>query len=424
MSSALVSTSIFIGVITTFILYALTLVVIWVYKKKIIVILKKIYNQKVPYQLYNLGRNKKGIEAFSTLNSYTPDIVFYFSASSSSFLIHIKMWLPYLEKTNLKIYIMVREYQHIKPLKVITNIPICFASSLRDIETFLPESVKLAFYANNGTKNTHLIRFNQLKHIQLLHGDSEKPSSYNPVSKMYDKLYVSGQRAIDRYTDNNVCIDKNVFEIIGRPQLSELKIGKQDSELLRTVLIAPTWGGYFEDTNFSSLFQIYEIVEYFFSQEEDIRVIIRLHPSTNRNDKKVDGYLMRLEALIFEKNNGSFFSYDRDIIEDFNISNCILSDISSMPIDYLYTEKPIVHLNIKNIFSTPEKTTYAKYINAVYILDKNLSNIKSIFDDVFYKDTLEDLRKNIKYYYHGKFEKPLVDKFVEVVLNDFVQKKY
>ena len=417
-----VSTSIFIGVATTFFLYVLTSSIGVGIQTKIIKILKKIY-KKAPCQLYNLGKCKKGIRAFQALNEYRPDIVFYFSAPSSTFLYHVTMWLPYLKKTNLKIYIMVREYKHIGTLREITDLPICFAHSLRDIETFLPESVKLAFYANNGTKNTHLVRFNHIKHIQLLHGDSEKPPSYNPISKMYDRLYVSGRRAIDRYKENKIYINEEVFEIIGRPQLSEAHVGKQENMPTKTVLIAPTWSGFFEDSNFSSLFKIYEIVEYLFNRDEDIRVIIRLHPSTNRNVKEVDRYLTQLENLVSKKNNGSFFSCDRDIVEDFNISDCILGDISSITIDYLYTEKPIVHINIKKIFSDPGKATYAKYTNAVYVIDEDLKNIESVFNDVLYRDTLYTARKDVKYYYHGKFSKPLPDRFVEAVINDFVNEK-
>ena len=53
-----------------------------------------------------------------------------------------------------------------------------------------------------------MVRFNQLTHIQLLHGDSDKASSFNPVTAMFDRIFVAGQAAIDRYAANGVLIPR------------------------------------------------------------------------------------------------------------------------------------------------------------------------------------------------------------------------
>ncbi len=353
------------------------------------------------------------------LDNYQPDCVFYFTAPSENFLYHINMWLPYLKATKLKFYIMIREKKHLKKLMNLTDdVPIIVAPSLGAIEKYLPSSVKMAFYANNGTKNTHLIRFNTIQHIQLLHGDSEKPPSFNPVSKMYDKLFVSGQRAIDRYAENHVYIDKNNFELIGRPQISNINLFTPALEKngSYTILFAPTWVGFHEDTKFSSLFYIYDVIKYLITSKTKVKIILRLHPVTDRNDKKTSEYLKKIEALLHTSEVEHILYSDRDIIDDFNEADCIVTDTSSVPIDFLYSEKPIIHIDANDLsgyYKTDKR--YEQYLKCVYMIDADYSNIEEVFKHVFEDDILLEPRKIVKSYYHGSFDKPLDEVFTSTV---------
>ena len=356
--------------------------------------------------------NEQSIEE---LDNYAPQLVFYFSGASKGFLYHITMWTPYLKASNLKFYIMVRERKYINQLtQLVDDIPIVIAAPLGSVEKYLPSSVKLACYANNGTKNTHLVRFNNLLHIQMLHGDSEKPPSFNPVSKMYDKLFVSGQRAIDRYSENGVVIPQDNFEIVGRPQISDINLKTNLDKENYSVLIAPTWFGFHQDTMFSSLFQIYRTLEYLVSAYKNIKIILRLHPLTNRDDPETAEYLKKIEALLAGSNH--ILYSDRDIVEDFNESDCIVTDISSVPIDYLYSEKPIVHIDVNNLseyFKTDRR--YKEYSKCVYMIDNRDSNIKEVFHKVFKNDILYENRKIVKSYYHGSFDRPVEEVFTSTI---------
>lgn len=365
------------------------------------------------------------LESTIALENYQPCFVFYFSAPSKSFSYHIKMWFPYLKLLNLKFYIMVREKEHVAELlNFVEDTPIVFAGSLGNMEKYLPTSVQMAFYANNGTKNTHLVRFNHLLHIQLLHGDSEKPPSFNPVSKMYDKLFVSGQRAIDRYAENNVIIHKDSFEIVGRPQISNIKLIEKHkkSESTLTVLFAPTWVGFHEDTKFSSLFYIYDVIKYLIESKLKVKIILRLHPLTDRSDKKTSEYLKKIEALL-NKDRDILYS-DRDIIDDFNESDCIVTDTSSVPIDFLYSEKPIIHIDVNGLsdyYKTDKR--YEQYSTCVYMIDSKYRNVDEVFNSVFNNDILLEKRKIVKSYYHGSFDQPLEEVFVATVKRLYAQQK-
>lgn len=379
------------------------------------VILKRKY-------LYNIDVTNK-IDAIKAIDNYKPKFVFYFSAPTIANLYHINNWISHLKSCEINFFIMIRELHNVKELlKTETNIPIVWAKTMRDIELFLPSSLELVIYANNSMKNTHIVRFSHLKHIQLLHGDSEKQSSYNPISKMYDKLFVAGQRAIDRYAEHGVKIPKDSFEIIGRPQLSNIEIRNDKESNNYTVLLAPTWAGYYEDANFSSLFYLYDVIEYLIKFNKNICFILRLHPLIDIEEKKTSEYLNKLELLL--KNNDENLLYSkRDIVEDFNDSDCIVTDTSSVPIDYLYSEKPIIHIDVNNLsnnFKTEIK--YDKYKNCSYMINKKISNIENIFDQVFNNDILLNERQISKSYYHGKFDISLDEVFkskvVQLLEND------
>ncbi len=358
------------------------------------------------------------LASMEALEEYKPTFVFYFSAPSNSHLFHIHMWLSYLKQTNLKFYIMVREpIHHEILLKTIKDVPIVIALTMSDIEFYLPSTIKLAFYANNGTKNTHLVRFNNITHIQLLHGDSEKPPSYNPISKMYDKLFVSGQRAIDRYCEKHVIISNNVFEIVGRPQLSCIDVGTRDVQKEKlSVLFAPTWVGLHKDSMFSSLFEIYDVIKYLVDAPFQVKIILRLHPLTNKNNPKTKAYLSKIEKILQDSNTEHLLFSTRDIIDDFNDADCIVTDISSVPIDFLYSEKPIIHIDVNQLsihFETDIK--YSKYKQGVYIIQNDMSNIENIFSDVKKNDILKEARQKVKAYYHGSFTESLDSVFVSKI---------
>lgn len=56
---------------------------------------------------------------------------------------------------------------------------------MNHLESYLPTTLKTVFSVNNGMKNVHITR--------LLHGDSDKASSYNPMGGIYDEIFVSGR---------------------------------------------------------------------------------------------------------------------------------------------------------------------------------------------------------------------------------------
>ena len=46
--------------------------------------------------------------------------------------------------------------------------------------------------------NVHCVRYRQLTHVQLYHGD-DKAVIASPVNALYDRIFVAGRAAIDRF---------------------------------------------------------------------------------------------------------------------------------------------------------------------------------------------------------------------------------
>ena len=147
----------------------------------------------------------------SAFEALLPKFYLYWSVPVPS-VFQIKMWLPFLQRTNKPFAIVVRSKADFRQLSAAVDetVTVIWANNLAALDRLIVPSVTSVFYVNNSERNAHAVRFNQLTHIQLLHGDSEKASSYNPVTAMYDRVYVAGQAGIDRYADNNVFIPEKI----------------------------------------------------------------------------------------------------------------------------------------------------------------------------------------------------------------------
>ena len=99
---------------------------------------------------------------------------------------------------------------------------------------------------NTSPRNDHMLRFLDLYHIQLNHGDSDKAPSYRRVFRMFDKNFVAGQAAIDRFaSQRRQRARRHVRDRRPPPgggrHVADRPIGRSRT---RHVLYAPTWYGY------------------------------------------------------------------------------------------------------------------------------------------------------------------------------------
>ena len=157
--------------------------------------------------------------------AYAPEFAIY-TAWPADASHQVTMWLPYLQRTGRRGMIITRNAVPAEALAPLVDVPVIEARGPDDLDSLVPASLKVAFYPNASSGNGAFVRYSHLTHVFLGHGDSDKPTSYNPTHAMYDRIFLAGPAAVRRYADHGVAISPEKFEIVGRPQVERLSIAE------------------------------------------------------------------------------------------------------------------------------------------------------------------------------------------------------
>ena len=338
---------------------------------------------------------------------HEPEFLLYFSAPPGSEY-QIMMWLPYLERIGRPFLVLLREPDFLAAVSAATSAPVVVCPTLQAIDEAMVPSLRVAFYVNHGAKNSHCIRFTALTHIQLHHGDSDKAPSANPVSAIFDKIFVAGQAAIDRYARNGVSIPRDKFVIVGRPQVESIAVtdGHVRDRTGKVVLYTPTWTGHHADMNYCSL----PIGEALIRQllARDVTIILRAHPYTGQNPSSAR-QLARLEELLAADRGrtgrphlwGAGAARKLSLVECFNRSDALISDVSGVISDYLFSGKPYAVTDMVGAGEDfPRNFPLAR---SGYVLRPDTSNLDVILDQLLIKDPLAEPRRRMRTEYLGDF---------------------
>jgi hypothetical protein len=339
------------------------------------------------------------------LERHQPTFVLYFSGPPGS-AYQVTMWLPYLERIGRPYFVMLREAEFLPTVAAATSAPVVVCPTLAAIDQAMVPSLKTAFYVNHAAKNGNCVRFSNLTHIQIHHGDSDKATSYTAVSAMFDRNFVAGQAAIDRYERHGVAIPRDRFRIVGRPQVEAVRRAAAHVRDLveRTVLYAPTWTGHFTDVNYSSLPAAERLIRHLL--EWKATVILRPHPYSWRNPESAR-QLAGLEAILMEDValTGRRHIFGAKVMERLSMTECmnrsdaLVSDVSSVASDYLYSGKPMALTDM--VGAGADFARNFPMARAAYVLDSDMANVDDVLTDLLQEDPLHGVRAAIRSYYLG-----------------------
>jgi hypothetical protein len=344
----------------------------------------------------------------AALERHDARFVLHFSAPDATEY-HVEMWRPYLERIGLPWAIVVREEPAFTVLASDPRVPVVYCPLISDLDTVVTPGLRAVFYVNNGMKNAHFVRISHLTHIQLLHGDSDKASSFNPVTAMFDRIFVAGQAGIDRYAANGVSIPPDRFDIVGRPQVEAINVARRPIRDVANpvVLYATTWFGVYDDARYSSLPIGTTILAKLL--ERGATVILRPHPYTGRHLDSVR-HLDRLTALLAADRArtgrphvfGAAATTGMSLFECANRADALISDVSGVASDFLYSEKPFALTNMR---ADTAETFVAAFplANAAYVIDSAAANLDEVLDSMLGPDPLDETRRKVKAYYLGEF---------------------
>lgn len=344
----------------------------------------------------------------SSLEDYAPKFAVYWDVPNGP-AYQLSMWLPYLDQINERFVIILRTGASFPLVTEMTStVPVILAKSLTELEETVVPSLTTVFYVNNAARNGHYIRHAELTHVQLLHGDSDKAPSYNPVTAMFDKIFVAGQAGIDRYAAHGVHIPADRFEIVGRPQVdrvvqSEEHIGGVE---VPHVLYAPTWQGYRGDSNYSSLPHAESLIASLI--ERGVRVTFRPHPYSYA-DPASKALLERVKAILAEDSErtgrahvfGKPAEDERTIVDCFNEADAMLADVSSVIPDFLFSNKPFAL--VATLPDLDEFVAEFPLASVAYVVDDDLANLNVVLDDLLKRDPIREERIRARAHYLGDF---------------------
>lgn len=356
-----------------------------------------------------LGRHRANRKLPAALRDYQPTFLLYWYAPTGSAQ-QLAMWLPYLERLNRPFIVVLRNPASFAEIIQITTRPVLVQRHANQLDVLLVPTLKSVFFVNSSPKNADMLAFLGLTQIQLNHGDSDKATSYRRLFRLYDKNFVAGQAAIDRFANHGVEVPRSTFEIVGRPQVEGIAVaGRAIAERpSKTVLYAPTWYGYLTDSRYSSLPVGHTIVTALI--ELGCTVVFRPHP-WSRSSEAFARQVDRIDQLLREDRqvNGRGHVFGRaaqveaSLVDCFNASDALISDVSSVVTDFLYSEKPFAVVAMRPGMSEEELIVELPLAAGGYMLPANMPKANRVLDELLRTDTRAKIRKDLKSYYLGDF---------------------
>ncbi|MDG4798739.1 CDP-glycerol glycerophosphotransferase family protein [Micromonospora sp. WMMD1082] len=340
------------------------------------------------------------------LRRQQPEFVLHFSAPPGSEY-QVTMWLPYLERIGRPFVVMLREPEFLAPIAAATSAPVIYCPTLRTMDEVLVPSMRVAFYVNHGAKNSHCIRFTQLTHVQLHHGDSDKAPSANPVSAIFDRIFVAGEAAVERYARAGVDIPAEKFVVVGRPQVEAIEVRPQPVRGLAnpTVLYTPTWTGHHADADYCSLPIAETLLRRLLAR--GATVIVRAHPYTAQSPASAR-QLGRLHDLLAADRAGTgrphLFGAAASrltLAESVNRADALVSDVSGVVSDWLYSGKPYA---VTDMGADGDRFVERFPLAASgYVLGRDMADVDAVLTRLLDTDPLAEARWATRRRYLGDF---------------------
>ncbi len=322
-----------------------------------------------------------------------PKVVLYLAGKANSSY-QGNMWFRVLEKIDAKVAVVVRDYGILYGLDK-TNLPIIYIKDMFELEYLEIFGVRTILYPSNTTKVSQSLRLYRLNHYFINHGESDKVVNQSKLLMAYDKLLLAGKLAHERLIEANLPLRDNQIVFVGRPQV-ELFLKVESISSIHTILYAPTWEGFVEEANYTSVGEFgVSLIKYLGQlSKHGMKIYFKPHPFTaitKRNNIK-EYYLTMIN--IAKESEIQFIDFNNSIYDYMNLCDLMITDISSVISDFLYTEKPMILTNSqKQIHERINKDFTSS--KSLYILD-NPENINNLIVEIQTNDYLKDVRLNMK----------------------------
>ena len=328
-----------------------------------------------------LARRRAEGKLRSALTSYEPVFAVYWQAAAGTSY-QLGMWLPYLERLGKPFIVVVRTRVNFDEAVALTTAPGGAADGLDGPGR-----------RDRAVASSRLLH--EQRHPQLPHGAVRAPdphpaqprrqrqgADYNPVFRMYDKNFVAGQAAVDRFAANGVSMPAEMFAIVGRPQVegitprpgADLRSRRPDRALRADVgrfprrfqLLLPAGRVDIIKALLARGATIVFRPHPYAAELAGVGARVRPDPWAPRRDRKSTGRAHRF---------GTEAEKTMSVTDCFNVSDAMVSDVSSVVADYLYSEKPFAMVSVLTPAADfPKEFPLAR---ASYVIDAHRKRLRA-----------------------------------------------
>ena len=353
-------------------------------------------------------------EVVAAVEALAPQVVVYFSSPVSG-TYALALWLDVIEQFHESCLVILREPEHLDRLPP-TSVPMVVATSATDVEALAVDTVMVALYPTNVVKNNHLLRVPGIRHCFIGHGDSDKAGSYSPISRVYDEIWVAGRAGADRYAAVGEGVRPDQIVEVGRPTLAHVHHGTTRPDPAHpVVLYAPTWEGFYDESDYSSLASMGErIVGTLLGV--GARVVFKAHPATGERNVHAravaDSIARRLDTA--GNGNRAIAADGPPVDELFDEVDILVTDVSSVISDFLASSKPHMVTNPRNL----DASVFIKQFPAAAaarLLSPDCARLPDFLADAVGPDALRERRAAVAAHLLGTPTADPVGRFVDEV---------
>ena len=149
------------------------------------------------------------------------EVVVYF-ADEPRRLYQLRQWLPVFEwlDRRRRVLLVTRDAGSFHALGRLTGLARVLVERLPElVGLYAGGGFKVVVYVNNSARNFQSLAARQLLHVHVNHGESDKSCMVSNQVKAYDRVFVVGPAAVDRYRRGLLELDPGKLVLVGRPQL-------------------------------------------------------------------------------------------------------------------------------------------------------------------------------------------------------------
>lgn len=324
-------------------------------------------------------------------------------------LYQIRQWLYPLERLNehYSVVILTRNTRSFNILSLETDLPIVNALRIGTVDSIVWNgNIKLCLYVNQTARNFRVLRYPDMLHTFLSHGESDKTIfiASNQI-KAYDFTFAAGDAAVDRIKRNliNYDVTQRVRKI-GRPPLDTPgSVTRHDSNRT-TVLYAPTWEGDRPSAAYGSVLSHGRRVVEAVLNSPNHRLIYRPHPrngaslaSSGQEDQELRGLVENAAAQ--QPDAGHRVDTAPNFGPQMYEADLMITDISAVAMDFLVTGKPLI---VTTPVNKDALVNSDGMLSSTYPLPvDDLDNVIGLVDSCLANDTQREEREKWAHYHFG-----------------------